>query len=175
VSGDLAAFFKKAADEAAKWGAILGNFTAGLIAILVGANTQSGRLVTNLQQVSEKFRAWATTNTGKIDEFFKRFMDIDWKSIGKAIANIGASLGSIALGLGGMSFSPLMTLLKLVGDNRIAAQLLVLPRVERAQRAGDDQQRDARPQPHIASLHRGHDRSDGSAERTGEHRSGVSE
>ena len=52
---------------------------------------------------------------------------------------------------------------------------LILTRVERAQRAGNDKHRDARPQKRVAGLQRRHERGDGGAQRPRKHRTRVGE
>ena len=50
---------------------------------------------------------------------------------------------------------------------------LVLTRIERAERTGDDEQRDAWPQQRIAGLQRRHERGDGGAHRARKHRARI--
>ena len=52
---------------------------------------------------------------------------------------------------------------------------LILSHVERAQRAGHDEERDARPEPDIAGLQRRHERRDRSTKRAGEQRARILE
>ena len=61
------------------------------------------------------------------------------------------------------------------GQIGIAPLLLILTRVERADRAGDDEERDAGPEPGVAGLHDGHERRDGSTKRAREQRSRLLE
>ncbi len=96
-SGELATFMKAAADEASKWGQIVGNFLAGFVTILVSANAPGRELSTNLLNISQRFREWATANTANLQEFFQRIKDLPWADIIRGVAAIAAMVVAIKL------------------------------------------------------------------------------
>jgi phage-related protein len=125
TTGELAAFFQKAAAEAAKWGSILSHFASGVLNLLVSANAPGRDLASSLEQVAKNFDQWTKVNTGKVQEFLQKIKDFDWAALGRAIANIAGAFVDISKNLGGVALNPLIALLQLVGENKTATYLLV--------------------------------------------------
>ena len=99
-SGELARFMKAAADEAAKWGSIVGNFLVGFVNILRAANPSGRELATNLQSVSQRFREWTETDFTKIQTFFDKVKALDWGQITKAALAITGLVAGLKLATG---------------------------------------------------------------------------
>lgn len=97
ASGDLAAFWDRAADTGAQLGRILGNLAVGLFNIFrIGGAGAGKTMLTNLEGITAQFREWTRSTAGieSINEFFVTGR--------RNLAAFGSLLGAASTGLVGL-------------------------------------------------------------------------
>lgn len=126
-TGELAAFLQKAADEAAKWGAIVGNFLQGFLNLLIGINPEASKFSDKVLQISEHFKKWTENpeNLEKVRAFFGAIAGLDWPRIISTIAAVsGLIAGLRILGAAGGALELMMAFFNPVGATIIGIGLL---------------------------------------------------
>jgi phage-related protein len=95
LSGQLAAFFRLAGDEMAKWWNITTNFLVGIIGLFAAANKQGQGFSSSLEDISEKFRSWGTSERARtqVQRLFEILGSID---VGRILA-VASAVGAIGL------------------------------------------------------------------------------
>lgn len=86
--GKLQDFFKKAAEEAKKWGRIVENVVRGLWAIFQNVIPYADDFSTSIEKLSEKFKNWAQDEKTqkKIKDFLEMLKDLPLTDIAKLAA-----------------------------------------------------------------------------------------
>lgn len=98
-SGALVKWFKDAGDEAAKWGAILGNLL-GFLRDVFSASLPSGQdLVSRIRDATGALNAWSSSPEGmaSLQRFFEFFRDIDYSKLRDFVAQFGVLIASLKL------------------------------------------------------------------------------
>lgn len=92
ATGELQTLLKKAADEASKWGQIVGNFLSGFIGILNAARGPATSFSSSITEVSKSFKDWAWDP--KTQEEIRKIIDfllsIDYVKMWQISASISA-------------------------------------------------------------------------------------
>ncbi len=104
-SGALSAFFKRAGDEAAKWGRIIGNLAVTLYNVFHGGGANVGSFSDKLLALTTRWKAWTENpgNIAKIQNFLAFIGNIDWGRIAAGAGAMAGLAGSLKLLGGAMS------------------------------------------------------------------------
>lgn len=89
-SGELAAWFKKAGDELAKWWRIAGNLGSILLSVFKASLPTGNDLTSRLETFTSTLAKWAKGDEGqrKIKSFFEFFKNIDYAKLGQFVVNL---------------------------------------------------------------------------------------
>jgi hypothetical protein len=102
-TGQLAEYFRRAGDAMGTWWRITRNFLVGIVGLFAAADTQGRSLSATLEEISARFRGWATSERARqqVQGLFELLGRID---VGRILA-VASAAGALGLAIKGMVFA----------------------------------------------------------------------